>query len=258
MTDYALTGRTALVTGGTRGIGHACARALAAAGAAVVLTGRDAQAAKSAAAAIAGQTGAAVAGVPLDIPEAGPGAADTLEAVGALVAEITAEHGDLDILVANAGILRPAPVGLIGAADLRAMLEVNLVGTLAVLQAAAASMCRRGGGSAVLISSLAGILGGDALTGYAATKAAIAAMALSAARDLGPQGVRVNAIAPGVTATEMINVFPSEAFEHVITHTPLRRLGTPEDVAAAAVFLASDAASFITGHVLAVNGGLVV
>jgi 3-oxoacyl-[acyl-carrier protein] reductase len=258
MTDNALTGRTALVTGGTRGIGRACAQAMAAAGADVILTGRDAQAAKSAAAAIAAQTGANVAGVSLDVPEDGPGAAETLEAVDALVAEITAEHGDLDILVANAGILRFAPIGLIGAADLRAMLEVNVVGTLAVLQSAAVSMCRRGRGSAVLISSLVGTIGGDALTAYSATKAAIAAMALSAARDLGPQGVRVNAIAPGITTTDMISAIPSEAFEHAISHTPLRRLGTPDDVAAAAVFLASDAASFITGHVLAVDGGLVV
>lgn len=257
MTDNLLTGRLALITGGTRGIGRACARAMAAAGAEVVLTGRDAQAAKATAEAIAAETGAAVTGMSLDVLEmASP--ESTFEAVEALVAEITAEHGELGILVANAGILRFTPIGMVTAADLGGLVSVNLVGTFAMLQAATASMRRAGGGSAMLMTSLVGGVGGDALTAYSATKAAIATMARSAARDLGPEGVRVNAIAPGVIYTDMVSPAPKEMLDATVARMPLRRVGTPEDVAGAAVFLASDAASYITGHVLSVDGGLLI
>jgi len=257
VTDNLLTGRLALITGGTRGIGRACARAMAAAGAEVVLTGRDEQAAKAAAEAIAAETGAAVTGMSLDVAEDAT-AESTFEAVDALVAEITAEHGELRILVANAGILRFTPLGMITPADLSGLVAVNLVGTFAVLQAATASMRRGGGGSAVLMTSLVGNVGGDALTAYSATKAAIGTMARSAARDLGPDGVRVNAIAPGVIYTDMVSPAPKEMLDATVARTPLRRVGAPEDVAGAAVFLASDAASYITGHVLSVDGGLLI
>lgn len=257
VTVLTLTGRTALVTGGTRGIGRACALALAAAGAEVVLTGREARTAKAAAEAIAAETGATVTGMPFDVPEHAT-SAETFESAEALLAEIAAEHGELDVLVANAGILRPTPMGLISAADVQALVAVNVVGSLAVLQAATASMRRRGGGSAVLISSVVGVLGGDMLTVYAATKAAIVAMARSAARDLGPEGVRVNAIAPGVVYTDMVSPAPREILDATVARVPLRRVGQPEDVAGAAVFLASDAASYVTGHVLSVDGGMVL
>lgn len=257
MTDDILTGRLALITGGTRGIGRACAQAMAAAGAEVVLTGRDEQTAKAVAEAIAAETGAAVTGMALDVPETATAEA-VFEVVDALVAEITAEHGELGILVANAGILRFTPLGMITAADLGGLVAVNLVGTFAVLQAATASMRRNGGGSAMLMTSLVAGVGGDALTAYSATKAAIATMARSAARDLGPEGVRVNAIAPGVIYTDMVRPAPQEMLDATVARTPLRRVGTPEDVAGAAVFLASDAASYITGHVLSVDGGLLI
>ncbi len=257
LTVHTLTGRTALITGGTRGIGRACALALAAAGAEVILTGRDAQAARAAAEAIAATTGAAVTGRALAVPEHAT-SAETFAAAEALLAEVTVEHGELDVLVANAGILRPGPLGLISAADVQALVAVNFVGSLAVLQAATASMRRRGGGSAVLISSLVGVLGGDMMAAYAATKAAIVAMARSAARDLGPDGIRVNAIAPGVISTDMIGFAPREQLDASIARVPLRRVGQPEDVADAVLFLASDAASYITGHVLAVDGGMVM
>ncbi|MBR7836028.1 glucose 1-dehydrogenase [Actinospica durhamensis] len=257
MTVHTLTGRTALVTGGTRGIGRACALALAAAGAEVVLTGREARTAKAAAEAIAAETGATVTGMSLDVPENAT-SAETFECAESLLAEIAAEHGELDVLVANAGILRHTPMGLIDAADVQAMVAVNFVGSLAMLQAATASMRRRGGGSAVLISSVVGVLGGDMLAAYAATKAAIAAMARSAARDLGPEGIRVNAIAPGVIYTDMVSPAPREMLDATVARVPMRRVGRPEDVAGAAVFLASDAASYVTGHVLAVDGGMVL
>jgi NAD(P)-dependent dehydrogenase (short-subunit alcohol dehydrogenase family) len=257
VTHNTLTGRTALITGGTRGIGRACAQAMAAAGAEVVLTGRDARAAKAAAAQIADETGIAVSGLGLDIPEEATAEA-TFAAAEALVAEVVAEHGELDILLANAGVLRFTPIGMVTAADLGGLVAVNLVGTFAMLQAATASMRRGGGGSAVLMSSLVATHGGDMLTAYSATKAAIATMALSAARDLGPDGVRVNAITPGCIYTDMVRPAPQEALDAAIARTPLRRLGTPQDVAGAAVFLASDAAAYITGHVLAVDGGMLV
>ncbi|WP_236654512.1 SDR family NAD(P)-dependent oxidoreductase [Streptacidiphilus anmyonensis] len=244
-----LDGRTALVTGGTRGIGRAVARRLAGAGAVVVLTGRDAQEAKDAAAEVAAESGGAVTGLALDQGDQAQ--------VAAFMAALAEGGRGLDIVVANAGTM-----GLGGVlqditdADARGVVEVNLLGTFAVLQGAARIMGPRGPGSIVLLTSLAASAGVPFMAAYAATKGAIAALTLSAAQELGSQGIRVNAIAPGVIETDMTAPFPRESLDEVAQRTPLGRLGTPEDVAAAALFLVGDEASFITGHVLAVDGGL--
>ncbi|WP_037604167.1 SDR family NAD(P)-dependent oxidoreductase [Streptacidiphilus rugosus] len=244
-----LEGRTALVTGGTRGIGRAVARRLSAAGATVVLTGRDAQEAKAAAAELAAESGGAVTGLALDQGDQAQ--------VAAFMTALAGDLPALDILVANAGTMGLGGVlQEISAADARTVVEVNLLGTFAVLQGAARIMAPRGRGSVVLLTSLAASVGVPFMAAYAATKGAIAALTLGAAQELGPQGIRVNAIAPGVIETDMIAPFPRENLEEVAARSALRRLGTPEDIAAAALFLAGDDASFVTGHVLAVDGGL--
>ncbi|WP_370112620.1 SDR family NAD(P)-dependent oxidoreductase [Streptacidiphilus sp. MAP12-33] len=244
-----LDGRTALVTGGTRGIGRAVARRLAGAGAETVLTGRDEREAKAAAAEIAAETGGSVTGLALDQRDQ--------EQVAAFMAALAQERPDLDIVVANAGTMGLGGVlQEIPDADVRAVVEVNVLGTFAVLQGAARIMTPRGRGSIVLLTSLAASMGVPFMAAYAATKGAIATLTLSAAQELGPQGIRVNAIAPGVIETDMTAPFPREGLDEVAQRTPLRRLGLPEDVAAAALFLAGDEACFITGHVLAVDGGL--
>ncbi|SEL52687.1 SDR family NAD(P)-dependent oxidoreductase [Streptacidiphilus jiangxiensis] len=244
-----LDGRTALVTGGTRGIGRAVARRLAASGATVVLTGRDAQEAKNAAADVAVESGGTVTGLALDQGDPAQ--------VEAFMTTLAVEHPALDIVIANAGTMgRGGPLQEITTADARTVVEVNLLGTFAVLQGAARIMAPRGGGSIVLLTSLAASTGVAFMAAYAATKGAIATLTLSAAQELGPQGIRVNAIAPGVIETDMTAPFPREALDDIAARAPLGRLGLPEDVAAAALFLAGDEAAYITGHVLAVDGGL--
>ncbi|MFC1415565.1 SDR family NAD(P)-dependent oxidoreductase [Streptacidiphilus cavernicola] len=243
-----LDGRTALVTGGTRGIGRATAQLLAEAGASVLLTGRDERAARAAAEAVTAASGVPATGLVLDLAD--PGSVD------ALLDRVAEQHPDLDILVANAGIMGTGQLGGIPAAEVRAVVEVNVLGTFAVLQGAARIMIPRGSGSIVLLTSLVAARGVPGMAAYAASKGAIAAMTLSAAEELSPQGIRVNAVAPGLVETEMLSPSPREVLDAEAARTPLGRLGTPEDIASAVLFLAGDGASFITGHILAVDGGL--
>lgn len=246
--DGPLAGRVALVTGGTRGIGRAAAHRLAAAGAEVLLTGRDAAAAEAAAAQIAEATGAAVRGIGLD--QADQAAVDAVEA------QIAQSPGRLDILVANAGIMPVGPIGGIPAADARAAVETNILGSFAVLQAAARLMTAQGRGSIILISSLIAARGIPGMAAYASTKGALSSLTLSAAAELGPQGVRVNAIAPGIVRTDMTAIFPDEMWTATTEQIPLRRPAVPEDIAGPVLFLAGDDSAYINGHVLAVDGGL--
>ena len=237
-----LHGRVALVTGGTRGIGLATVRALAEAGATVVLTGRDEAVAKEVAAA-----SGAVAGLALDVTDA--------KAVSTLVRGVAKEHGGLDIVVANAGIMEDAVLGMIREELVDTTLSTNVAGTLHTVQAAARAMLRRKSGAIVVLASIVGEHGSAGQTVYAASKAAVANIARSAAKELGRSGIRVNAVAPGVIRTDLT---AGVAEGPVVEKTPLGRLGTPEDVAKAIRFLVSDDAAFITGQVLGVDGGLVL
>lgn len=237
-----LHGRVALVTGGTRGIGLATVRALAEAGATVVLTGRDEAVAKEVAAA-----SGAVAGLALDVTDA--------KAVSTLVRGVAKEHGGLDIVVANAGIMEDAVLGMIREELVDTTLSTNVAGTLHTVQAAARAMLRRKSGAIVVLASIVGEYGSAGQTVYAASKAAVANIARSAAKELGRSGIRVNAVAPGVIRTDLT---AGVAESPVVEKTPLGRLGTPDDVAKAIRFLVSDDAAFITGQVLGVDGGLVL
>lgn len=242
MTD--LTGRVALVTGGTRGIGLATARALAEAGATVVLTGRDEARAKEAAAAVG------ASGLALDVTDA--------KAVSSLVRSVAKEHGKLDIVVANAGIMEDALLGMIKEDVVDTTLSTNVAGTLHTVQAAARAMMRKKTGAIVVLASIVGEYGSAGQTVYAASKAAVANIAKSAAKELGRSGIRVNAVAPGVIETDLTAGLSEDATAENTGKTPLGRLGRAEDVANAIRFLVSDEASFITGQVLGVDGGLVL
>lgn len=243
-----LDGRTALVTGGTRGIGRATASRLAAAGATVLLTGRDEQAARAAAREVTAESGIPATGLALDLADA--------DAVDAFTARIAAQHPELDIMVANAGIMGIGTIGTIPPAEARSVVEVNVLGTFALLQGAARIMIPRRTGSIILLTSVAATHGIAGMAHYAAAKGAIAAMARSAAQELGPHGVRVNALAPGMIDTDMVAPYPAEVRRETAARTPLGRLGTPDDIASAVHFLAGDGASFVTGHLLVVDGGL--
>jgi 3-oxoacyl-[acyl-carrier protein] reductase len=245
-----LTGKVAVVTGGTRGIGRATVAALAEAGAAVVLTGRDEAAAKEAAAELAGEHNAQVTGVALDVTDA--------KAVSTVIRGVAKEHGgQLDVVVANAGVLEDALVGMIREDLVTRMLTTNVAGTIHTVQAAARAMMRKGG-AIIVLASIVGERGSAGQTAYAASKAAVGNVARSTAKELGRYGIRVNAVAPGVIETAMTAHLGKDILDKRVADTPLGRLGQPAEVARAIRFLASDDASFITGQVLGVDGGLVL
>ncbi|NJC68349.1 SDR family oxidoreductase [Planosporangium thailandense] len=245
-----LAGRVAVVTGGTRGIGRATAQALAEAGATVVVTSRDAEDAKTVAAELAEAHGVPTSGVGFDVAD--------FDAVGAAFKGIAAEHGRIDALVANAGVLEDALIGMIKPELIDRMLATNVAGTINTVQAAARVMMRKRSGAIVVLASIVGEHGSAGQTAYAASKAAVATVARSAAKELGPRGIRVNAVAPGLIETEMIAHLPKDLVEDRVAHTSLRRLGDPMDVARAIRFLVSDESAFITGQILGVDGGLVL
>jgi 3-oxoacyl-[acyl-carrier protein] reductase len=243
-----LDGRVALVSGASRGIGRAIALELGAAGAHVAVNYR---ARKDEADAVVGSI------------EAGGGTAVALqadlaqpEAARELVAATEEALGEVEILVANAGITRDNLIALLKPEDFQQVIDINLGSTFYLCQAVTRKMMRRRRGAIVAISSVVGVHGNPGQTNYAAAKAGMLGLTKSLAKELGSRNVRVNAIAPGYIATELTGQLPGQARETILSHTPLGRLGEPEDVAKAVRFLVSDAAGFVTGAVLAVDGGL--
>jgi len=243
-----LDGRVALVSGASRGIGQAIARSLAAAGAAVGVNYRsgadEAQAVVDEIAAAGGR--------------AAPLAGDVSDPVQAqaVVAACEDALGELDVLVCNAGITRDNLIALLGPDDWQAVIDTNLAGTFYLCKAASRRMMRRRRGSIVVISSIVGVHGNPGQTNYAAAKAGQIGLVKSLARELGSRNVRVNAVAPGYIDTRLTAALPDAARAAILAATPLGRLGTPDDVASAVRFLASDDASYISGVVLGVDGGM--
>ena len=239
MSFASLDGKTALVTGASRGIGRAIAAELARAGAQVVLGYRSGQAEAEA---LAAEIGGRAVQADVASPEE--------------AARLVAEAGDLDILVNNAGLTRDGLLARMPDDDWRTVIETNLSSVFYTCRAVCRPMMKKRGGAIVNVSSIVGVHGNWGQTNYAASKAGIIGFTKSLARELGSRGVRANVVAPGYVKTQLTDVLPEEATAAMLGNTPLGRLGEPDDVAGAVRFLCSDEASFITGEVLLVDGGL--
>jgi 3-oxoacyl-[acyl-carrier protein] reductase len=248
--EATLQGRTALVTGGGRGIGRAVALELAAHGAAVVVDyHRSQDAAEGTVEEITRAGGRAVA--------CGADVADE-SAVAQLVRTALRHFGALDILVCNAGIVLGQLAALQSLGDWQRTLQVNLTGSFLCIREALPHLIVGGHGSIVCISSRLADRGTGGLAGYSASKGAINALVRSLAVELGRKRIRVNAVAPGLVETDMTSGLPEGTLAQAMDHVPLRRMGRPQEIARVVRFLASDDASYITGEVIGVNGGLAV
>jgi 3-oxoacyl-[acyl-carrier protein] reductase len=243
---FDLTGRVALVTGASRGIGRAIATRLAAQGAIVVAAARGNNAAATVAA-IAGAGGRAEA-VGADVTDA--------VALGRLPEAVVDRHGRLDILISNAGVTRDQLLLRMKRDDWDLVIATNLTAAFTLAQAAMRPMLKQRGGRIITVSSVVGQMGNAGQTSYAASKAGLIGFAKALAREVASRGITVNVIAPGIIDTDMTRAVGEKAQGAWAAQIPLGRLGTVDDVAAAACFLASDEAAYITGHVLAVNGGM--
>ena len=246
MTAIDLTGKTAFVTGSTRGIGLAIARTLHAAGAKVAVVGRD----QSRAEAGAAELGARAAGVACDVARA-----DQVEAAITAAAQAL---GPIDILVNNAGLTRDNILLRLTDADWDAVLNANLKGAFHTTRAVIKGMMKRRSGRIVNITSIVGLTGNKGQANYAASKAGLIGFTKSVAKEYASRGVLANCVAPGFIETDMTAALPDEARATLLQDIALGRLGRPEDVAGAVLFLASDLAGYVTGQVLVVDGGMVI
>ena len=241
-----LAGKNALVTGSTRGIGRAIAEAFAHSGARVAVVGRDLQRAEEAASAI----GNNAAGFAADV-------GDTA-AIAKLVGDVEKAFGSIDILVNNAGITRDNLVMRLKDEDWDAVQNANLRGAFAAIRAVSRGMMKKRSGRIINIASIVGIIGNKGQANYAASKAGLIALTKSVAKELGSRNILVNAVAPGFIETEMTAAMTQEARDALGQQIALERLGSVQDVAAMVAFLASDLASYITGQVFVVDGGMVM
>ena len=241
-----LTGRTALVTGSTRGIGRAIAESLTAAGARVAVVGRDEARAKEVAAELS--------------PEARGFACNVADpaSINALVEAVEREFGAIDILVNNAGINRDNILFRIKDEDWDAVLDANLRGAFLAIRAASRGMMKRRWGRIINIASVVGVVGNKGQANYAASKAGLIGLTKTVAKELASRGILANVVAPGFIETDMTAAMTDDAKKALFTQIPLERLGQPADVASLVTFLASDFAGYITGQVIIVDGGMVM
>ena len=244
--QISLIGKTALVTGSTRGIGNAIADTMSKCGAKVAVVGRDLARAEAAAAEI----GPNCHGFECDV-------SDTA-AVAKLVTDVEAAFGSIDILVNNAGITRDNLVMRLKDEDWDAVQHANLRGAFAAIRAVSRGMMKRRSGRIINVASVVGITGNKGQANYAASKAGLIALTKSVAKELGSRNILVNAVAPGLIETEMTSAMTDEARSAMSAMIPLERLGTAADVAGVVAFLASDLASYITGQTFVVDGGMVM
>jgi 3-oxoacyl-[acyl-carrier protein] reductase len=241
-----LTGQVAFVTGSTRGIGLAIARALYGAGAKVAVVGRE----QARAAAIAAELGERAAGFACDVADGGQ--------VEVAIAAAEAALGPIDVLVNNAGLTRDNILLRLTDADWDAVLDANLKGAFHTTKAVIKGMMKRRAGRIVNIASIVGLTGNKGQANYAASKAGLIGFTKSVAKEYASRGILVNCVAPGFIETDMTAALPDAARASLLEDIALGRLGRPEDVAGAVLFLASDLAAYVTGQVLVVDGGMVV
>ena len=241
-----LTGKNALVTGSTRGIGRGIAEVLAKAGARVAVVGRDKARADEAAA----QIGGGAAGFACDVSD--------VAQVTALVGDVEQAFGSIDILVNNAGLTRDNLMLRLKDDDWDAVIDANLRGAFVAIRAASRGMMKRRSGRIINITSIVGLIGNKGQTNYAASKAGLIGLTKSVAKEFASRGILANCIAPGFIDTDMTAQLTPEARAGLSSQIPLERLGSAADVAGAVLFLSSDLASYITGQVIVVDGGMVM
>jgi 3-oxoacyl-[acyl-carrier protein] reductase len=242
-----LNDKVAIVTGAAQGIGLATAIRFATEGARVVVADLSAARVEAAVASLRAAGGRAL-GCLVDVTDR--------VTIDAMVAEVRAEWGRIDVLINNAGITKDARLAKMSAAQFDSVIAVNLKGVFECTQAVAESMVAQGSGSIVNASSVVGLYGNFGQTNYAATKAGVIGLTKTWARELGPKGVRVNAVCPGFVKTAILETIPDEVMQKMVAKVPLGRLGTPEEIAAVYTFLASDDASYLNGAVIEVSGGI--
>lgn len=239
--------RTALVTGASRGIGEACSRTLAAAGYRLVLAARSREKLEQLAGELK-QNGTETYVLELDLTDNG--------AIGSGISKAVKEFGRIDVLVNNAGVTKDGLAVRMKQNDWDLVLQTNLSGAFFAVQQVLPGMMKERWGRIINISSVVGQMGNAGQANYVASKAGLIGLTKSLALEVGSRNITVNAVAPGFIETEMTGDLPAELKEKMVAGTALRRMGSPQEIANAVKFLASDDASFITGHVLAVNGGI--
>ena len=244
-----LNGKISLITGAAQGIGLATAKKFAQEGATVVICDVKAEAV-NAAVAECQALGAQAEGHTMDVTQR--------DQVDAVIAAVIAKHGRIDVLVNNAGITQDARLQNMTLEQFDRVIDVNLRGVFHCAQAVANHMVAQGSGVILNASSVVGIYGNFGQTNYAASKFGVIGFTKTWSRELGPKGVRVNAVAPGFIATPILNTIPEKVIAEMAQRVPLRRLGQPEEIANVYAFLASDEASYINGEVIEVSGGMTV
>jgi len=245
-----LKGKVSIITGGAQGIGQATARKFAAEGAIVIVCDMRGDAVEAAVAELRKTPGVVADGHVVDVTKR--------PQIDAMVAAVKARHGRIDALVNNAGITLDARLQKMTDAQFDKVIDVNLKGTYNCAQAVLETMLEQGSGSITNASSVVGLYGNFGQSNYAASKFGVIGLAKTWARELGPKGIRCNAVAPGFIATPILSTIPDKVLAQMTDRVPMKRLGQPEEIASVYAFLASDDASYINGAVIEVAGGLTV